>query len=164
MLSHNYYLKVVPTLYKSSSVTLLSNDYSVNEVPRKVEISPFGQISSLPGVFFIYDITPFMHIVVEGTMSFAHFLIRVCAVIGGVAAVGTRDRLFSRSLVLWTRLCIIGPKCSFLCLLQTSSKGSNYRWRDCFRSPSGVFPSCAASSSWVLRATCPSFSPHTPSV
>ena len=59
----------------------------MNEVQRTVEMSAFGQISTLPGVFFIYDITPFMHVISETTMSFGHFLVRICAVIGGVAAV-----------------------------------------------------------------------------
>lgn len=88
MLSQNYYLRVVPTVYTNSTEDIVSNQFSVNEVQRNVEMSAFGQISSLPGIFFIYDITPFMHIITEKSMSFAHFLVRICAVIGGVAAVG----------------------------------------------------------------------------
>ena len=63
MVSHNYYLKIVPTVYTNSSSNLLSNKYSV------------------------YDITPFMHYITEKRMSLAHFFVRICAVIGGVAAV-----------------------------------------------------------------------------
>lgn len=91
MLSQNYYLRVVPTVYTNSTEDIVSNQFSVNEVQRNVEMSAFGQISSLPGIFFIYDITPFMHIITEKSMSFAHFLVRICAVIGGVAAVRLLD-------------------------------------------------------------------------
>ena len=87
MVSHNYYLKIVPTVSTNSSSNLLSNQYSVYEVSRPVQMSAFGQITSLPGVFFVYDITPFMHYITEKRMSLAHFFVRICAVIGGVAAV-----------------------------------------------------------------------------
>ena len=89
MTSQNYYLKVMPTVYSNRTSTVVSNELSVNEVSRRVEMTPFGQITSLPGIFFIYDITPFMHVVTENRIAFAHFLVRVCAVIGGVAAVGS---------------------------------------------------------------------------
>lgn len=88
MTSQNYYLKVMPTVFQNRTATVLSNELSVNEVPRRVEMTPFGQITSLPGIFFIYDITPFMHVVTESRIALGHFLVRVCAVIGGVAAVG----------------------------------------------------------------------------
>lgn len=91
MTSQNYYLKVMPTVYSNRTSTVISNELSVNEVSRRVEMTPFGQITSLPGIFFIYDITPFMHVVTESRLSFAHFLVRVCAVIGGVAAVGLSE-------------------------------------------------------------------------
>lgn len=91
VLSQSYYLSIVPTVYVNRTAKLVSNQFSVNEVQRPVEISAFGQINSLPGIFFIYDITPFMHTINESSMSFAHFLVRICAVIGGVAAVWMID-------------------------------------------------------------------------
>ncbi|KAM7459061.1 hypothetical protein BLSTO_00182 [Blastocystis sp. subtype 1] len=87
LVSHNYYLKIVPTVYTNATSQVLSNQYSVYEVSRPVQMSAFGQITSLPGVFFVYDITPFMHSISERHMSLAHFLVRICAVIGGVAAI-----------------------------------------------------------------------------
>ena len=41
-------------------------------------------IRALPGVFFIYDMSPFMVLRTEDSQSFLHFLVRVCAVVGGV--------------------------------------------------------------------------------
>lgn len=87
LLSQSYYLHVVPTVYSNASTTLSSNQYSVYSVQREVGVSPFGHISALPGIFFIYDLTPFMHIITDKRMSVARFLVRCCAVIGGVAAV-----------------------------------------------------------------------------
>ena len=87
LLSQTYYLKVVPTVYSNSSSQLLTNQFSMNAVTRDVEVSPFGRVTALPGVFFVYDLTPFMHIISDGRMTVGHFLVRCCAVIGGVAAV-----------------------------------------------------------------------------
>jgi len=41
-------------------------------------------IRALPGVFFIYDMSPFMIMRTEESVGLPHFLVRVCAVIGGV--------------------------------------------------------------------------------
>ena len=41
-------------------------------------------IRALPGVFFIYDMSPFMVMRSQDSQSFLHFLVRVCAVVGGV--------------------------------------------------------------------------------
>ncbi|KAK8802382.1 hypothetical protein WA588_005353, partial [Blastocystis sp. NMH] len=87
LMSQTYYLKVVPTVYSNSSSQLLTNQFSVNAVTRDVEVSPFGRVTALPGVFFVYDLTPFMHIISDGRMTVGHFLVRCCAVIGGVAAI-----------------------------------------------------------------------------
>ena len=38
----------------------------------------------LPGVFFIYDISPIMVKFTEKTMSFSYFLTSLCAIVGGV--------------------------------------------------------------------------------
>lgn len=92
LLSQSYYLHVVPKIYTNASTTVSSNQYSVYSVQREVGVSPFGQISALPGIFFIYDLTPFMHIITDRRMSLARFLVRCCAVIGGVAAVREGER------------------------------------------------------------------------
>lgn len=88
LLSHNYYIRVLPTEYHSANgQTLSSNQFTYYSVDRRVEVSAFGQISALPGVFFIYDFSPFLHIVSESNMTLTYFLIRICAVIGGVFAI-----------------------------------------------------------------------------
>ena len=46
-------------------------------------------IRALPGVFFIYDMSPFQVRRTEETTSFFHFIVRLCAVLGGVFAVSS---------------------------------------------------------------------------
>ncbi|CAM9204184.1 unnamed protein product [Sphacelaria rigidula] len=53
---------------------------------RGEEETPPTQV--LPGVFFVYDVSPFMVEVIPSTRSpFSHLLIRLCAVAGGAFAV-----------------------------------------------------------------------------
>jgi len=84
---YQYYVKVVPTMYQDSSSAFIStNQYSVTEYDRTV-ISDKNQ--GLPGIFFYYDISPIKVIFKEVQRSFAHFLIGVCAIIGGVFTVAS---------------------------------------------------------------------------
>ncbi|TYK15328.1 endoplasmic reticulum-Golgi intermediate compartment protein 3-like [Cucumis melo var. makuwa] len=53
---HQYFVKVVPTIYKNiRGRTVHSNQYSVTEHFKSVE---FGSSQSIPGVFFYYDLSP----------------------------------------------------------------------------------------------------------
>ena len=85
--SQSYYIHVVPTLYKGTKESFISNQYSANDVSRPVTVNAFGQITALPGIFFMYDISPFLHVVTVKSMEFSHFIVRICAVIGGFVAI-----------------------------------------------------------------------------
>jgi Endoplasmic reticulum vesicle transporter len=53
----------------------------------------------LPGVFFVYDMAPFMLEVTAERLPLHHLLIRLCAIAGGVYAVsGMLDRLLHYSI------------------------------------------------------------------
>ncbi len=41
----------------------------------------------LPGIFFVFDISPFMIEADSHSMPFLHFLTKVCAIVGGVFTV-----------------------------------------------------------------------------
>eukprot|EP00943_MAST-04B_sp_MAST-4B-sp1_P007112 g7112.t1 len=105
---YQYYIKVIPTLYtKYNGVVLSSNQYSYTDkfvpvgegVPEEEETKKEHQphrghghrhasiIRALPGVFFIYDMSPFQVRRTEESTSIFHFLVRLCAVLGGVFAV-----------------------------------------------------------------------------
>jgi len=82
---YQYFVKVVPTIYESlNGNTLSTNQFSVTE-----HFKSLGGESShgLPGVFFMYELSPIMVQFREQRKSFAHFLTGVCAIIGGVFTV-----------------------------------------------------------------------------
>eukprot|EP00163_Fabomonas_tropica_P018622 TRINITY_DN33008_c0_g1_i1.p1 TRINITY_DN33008_c0_g1~~TRINITY_DN33008_c0_g1_i1.p1 ORF type:complete len:349 (-),score=97.88 TRINITY_DN33008_c0_g1_i1:77-1099(-) len=80
---YQYFVKIVPTTYSGSSGVIDTNQYSVTEHFRRA-----GHGSrTLPGVFFIYDLSPIMVKFTETRKSFLHFLTELCAIIGGVFTV-----------------------------------------------------------------------------
>jgi len=51
----------------------------------------------LPGIFFVYDLTPFMIEASESDMPFAHLVTKLCAIVGGVfTVIGVVDGLLYR--------------------------------------------------------------------
>jgi len=85
-----YFIKIVPTIYTNSyNQTLLTNQYSVTSQTHL--ITPFDIARSdsrrVPGLFFVYDLSPFMVHITEKRSSFGHFLVSVCAIVGGVVTV-----------------------------------------------------------------------------
>mmetsp|Transcript_21865 Transcript_21865/g.72429 ORF Transcript_21865/g.72429 Transcript_21865/m.72429 type:complete len:407 (-) Transcript_21865:1016-2236(-) len=92
MILHNgsgvfqYYLKVVPTTYVfASGRNLTSCQYSVTEQFKSAHDPRNGFV--LPGVFFIYDISPIMVTFREERPAFSYFLTSLCAIVGGVFTV-----------------------------------------------------------------------------
>ncbi|KAL1520390.1 hypothetical protein AB1Y20_021976 [Prymnesium parvum] len=77
-----YFVKVVPTTYAFASGEELSTcQYSVTDRFKSAH-DPTSFV--LPGVFFIYDISPIMVKVTEKRTSFTYFLTSLCAIAGGV--------------------------------------------------------------------------------
>eukprot|EP00605_Chrysophyceae_sp_TOSAG23-4_P000903 GSChrysophyteH1.ASY1.ANO1.994.1 assembled CDS len=92
-----YFIKVIPTTY--------TNQYTMTERFRPLVLPTFprlpdgtpdfrkAQQSVLPGIFFVYDVSPFLVEVVRSRVPLLHYLTRVCSTIGGVIAVmGVIDR------------------------------------------------------------------------
>lgn len=79
-----YFIKVVPTEYhgRLGRVTE-THQYSVNEFVAPIP----GDGSQFPGVDIQYDVSPIVVHVNDRAPSFLHFIVRICAVIGGVFAV-----------------------------------------------------------------------------
>ena len=69
--------------YRIAGSRLKTNQYSVTEYDTPVHK---GEMQ-MPAVWFIYDISPITATITESTRSFAHLLVRICAVVGGVFAV-----------------------------------------------------------------------------
>ncbi|KAL6074902.1 endoplasmic reticulum-Golgi intermediate compartment protein 3-like [Balamuthia mandrillaris] len=80
-----YHIKVVPTVYETRSGNIVqSAQYSVHEERRR--ITP-NSPTPLPGVFFKWEMSPFMIKYTETPISFPHFLTRLSAIIGGTFVV-----------------------------------------------------------------------------
>lgn len=84
---YHYFLKVVPTFYTDIfGSTIKTNQYSVLEYITPINM--WGG-STVPGVFFTYDLSPIRVDLKESSKSFLHFLTNLCAIVGGVFTVAS---------------------------------------------------------------------------
>jgi hypothetical protein len=91
---YNYYLKVVPTLYRyiKNDNTLATNQYSMTEHDQI--ITPDVDANSLPGLYINYDFSSIQIRLDESRSPLGHFFVEMAAIVGGVFAVsGIIDRL-----------------------------------------------------------------------
>jgi len=79
----HYYVKLVPTLYvKADGTKTYSNQYAVTQTAKNVMVKQ-GELTGLPGVFFVYEFNPFLIQKEEREVAFTSFLTSVSAIIGG---------------------------------------------------------------------------------
>jgi len=81
-----YYVKVIPTEYSGmgGASPLSTFQYSVSSQFRPAVLNGVRQ-NILPGLFFVYEMSPFMVTVTESRVgTFLHFLTGLCAILGGV--------------------------------------------------------------------------------
>lgn len=83
---YQYFIKVVPTSTQrlDQSRPFRSNQYSVTEQVRVVEPT-FGAMG-MPGIFVKYDLESISVSIREGRRSMVQFLVRLCAIVGGMFA------------------------------------------------------------------------------
>lgn len=84
----HYYIKLVPTLYTASGRTVYTHQYSVTDNEKNVLVRK-GELAGLPGVFLVYEFTPFMVQKVEKRIPFSHFITSICALVGGIFTVAS---------------------------------------------------------------------------
>lgn len=93
----HYYIKLVPTLFTGADRVVYTHQYSVTDNAKNVMVRK-GELAGLPGVFFVYEFTPFMVQKIEKVMPFSHFCTSVCAIMGGVFTVaGLIDAILYKS-------------------------------------------------------------------
>lgn len=86
---YQYFLKIVPTDYDAPNGTRVSTHaYSVTEQSKMMDLGN-GQPGKIPGVFFVYDLSPFRVTVGHAGQPFADFVISVCAIIGGAVTIAS---------------------------------------------------------------------------
>jgi len=79
--SYEYYIKIVPTLYERINREIIESYQFVansNELVGKYR---------LPAIYFRYEFSPITVKFTEKRKSFSHFLVQVCAIVGGVFTV-----------------------------------------------------------------------------
>ena len=84
---YQYFVKVVPTMYTTTGGKVIdTNQYSVTTQVHPITpldaYNPDGR--KIPGVFFVYDLSPFVVKIQEKTMPLSTFLTSLCAIVGGV--------------------------------------------------------------------------------
>ena len=80
-----YFLSVVPTIYVADDFgrqIIETNQYAVTEQSHP-SAGHMGQ--EVPGIFFKYDVEPLQLTIMHGHLSTYRFLMRLVAIIGGVA-------------------------------------------------------------------------------
>ena len=83
------------TLAWTAGKKIHSNQYSLTEYYSPVHK---GEVQ-LPAIYFLYDLSPIVVAIKDARASFAHLLVRLCAVIGGVFAItGGLSAFHSRSM------------------------------------------------------------------
>lgn len=79
-----YYLKVVPTTVKTNARTEIHTyQYSVSSQMRPAIVGGIRQ-NVLPGLFFVYELTPYLVTVNQERGTLLSFLTGLCAILGGV--------------------------------------------------------------------------------
>ncbi|KAE8983704.1 hypothetical protein PR003_g23936 [Phytophthora rubi] len=81
-----YYIKIVPTIYSDIDENAI-HSYQFSVTQQGNYLNPRGQMTSLPGTFFVFDLSPFMVKVENDRMPFTHFLTKICAIVGGVISI-----------------------------------------------------------------------------
>ena len=91
-ISYEYYIKVVPTTYK----TLRSEEFYVHQFTAN---SNEYRAEGAPAVYFRYDLSPVTVKFSQVQESFFHFVVQVCAIVGGVFTVaGLLENLLHSSI------------------------------------------------------------------
>jgi len=86
---YHYYIKLVPTIYVNRWGTkTYTNQYSVTDSARNVQVKE-GELSGLPGVFLVYDFSPFLMKQTEQVKPWSYVFTSICAIIGGAFSVAT---------------------------------------------------------------------------
>jgi hypothetical protein len=90
--SYEYYIKVVPTTYK----TLKNEEFYVHQFTAN---SNEYRSEGAPAVYFRYDLSPVTVKFSQVQESFFHFVVQVCAIVGGVFTVaGLLENLLHTSI------------------------------------------------------------------
>merc|ERR1712083_41360 len=97
-----YYIKLVPTLFVDHDGSeIFTNQLSVHDTssdPTGQKLLKQDAASSLPGLFFVYDFSPFIMSKVEKTKPWSYIFTSMCAIIGGLFSIAALVELLLSSI------------------------------------------------------------------
>lgn len=79
-----YYIKIVSTDVHTSDIKLKTYQYSTTERDRIIDHNKDSH--GMPGIYFKYDLDPIAVRIEDDLMPFSKFILRICAIIGGIHA------------------------------------------------------------------------------
>eukprot|EP00933_Yihiella_yeosuensis_P043029 TRINITY_DN37738_c0_g1_i1.p1 TRINITY_DN37738_c0_g1~~TRINITY_DN37738_c0_g1_i1.p1 ORF type:complete len:370 (+),score=48.43 TRINITY_DN37738_c0_g1_i1:81-1190(+) len=83
----HYYIKLVPTVFTDRwGAELYTNQYSSTDSAKNVQVRK-TELSGLPGVFLVYDFSPFLMRKTEKTKPWSYIFTSICAIVGGVFSI-----------------------------------------------------------------------------
>jgi hypothetical protein len=88
-IQHTYTLKLVPTMYVFGVTDNGRTDFSYQFSVTKTIKDTVAQGRGVPGLFVFFDFSPLMVKLEERQQSLSHFLVSLCAIIGGVYTVAS---------------------------------------------------------------------------
>jgi len=85
----HYYIKLVPTVFTDRyGEEVYTNQYSVTDSARNVQVRS-GELSGLPGVFIVYDFSPFLMRKTEKVKPWSYIFTSICAILGGIFSIAS---------------------------------------------------------------------------
>jgi len=85
----HYYIKLVPTVFTNRwGDEAYTNQYSVTDSAHNVMMRN-GDLTGLPGVFIVYDFSPFLMRKTEKVKPWSYIFTSICAIIGGIFSIAS---------------------------------------------------------------------------
>lgn len=86
-----YFIKIIPTVYSTDSEEIDSNQYSVTNYT--IQLTPYDlqriTVNRLPGLYFLYDLSPFVIYITQKSPRLSELLTTMCAIIGGIITIAS---------------------------------------------------------------------------
>jgi len=96
----HYYVRLVPTVFTNRwGEKMYTNQYSVSDTARDVKVRN-GELTGLPGVFVVYNFSPFLMEKTERTKPWSYIFTSMCAIIGGVISLASLVEIAAQSVVI----------------------------------------------------------------
>eukprot|EP00929_Paragymnodinium_shiwhaense_P082991 TRINITY_DN44024_c0_g1_i2.p1 TRINITY_DN44024_c0_g1~~TRINITY_DN44024_c0_g1_i2.p1 ORF type:complete len:379 (-),score=88.88 TRINITY_DN44024_c0_g1_i2:298-1434(-) len=97
----HYYIKLVPTVFATrSGDEKYTNQYSYTDSARNVQVRT-GELSGLPGLFIVYDFSPFLMSKTEVAKPWSYIFTSICAIIGGVFTIASLVEMVVSGITRW---------------------------------------------------------------